>query len=396
VGLAVLAALTLVFPLIGTPSRVAYRFPVNPAPTLDGLAFLETGTFSLNDQTVSLADEAAAIRWLNREITGTPIVLQSSLEFYRSYGTRVAANTGLPTIVSPLHESEQREPEAVGARDADVIAIYRSPSQEETLRLLSKYKVDYVYFGVVERAAYGEASAEKFNGLSNGYLNPVYQNQSVTIYAVNQAVRSFPPLVPLPERGDPSAALRPLVPPRPLPNLPAAPSAAPQPAVDQATLEQQVAADPTAAGAAFALAELYRNQGDPNRGADVLAPAAAANPGDIGLHHLWGDILRDAGRFDEAEAAYRHAVGQQPNVGNLTKLGQELIRMGRPERAEEALLRAVAVDPQFPDTYYYLGQLYEQQQKGAPAVQNYEQYLLIAPADGALRNGAEEALARLR
>src|SRR5262249_26030269 len=136
-ALIALLGLALVFPLIGTPSRLATRFPITPGPTLDGLAFMDTAEFDVAPENmgllpesapvhISLRGDGAAIRWLNENIRGTPIVLQSDLWFYRSYGVRIAANTGLPNIISPLHASEQHDPAQVDQRDQDLQAIYKT------------------------------------------------------------------------------------------------------------------------------------------------------------------------------------------------------------------------------------------------------------------------------
>src|SRR5205085_10995320 len=140
-----------------------------------------------------LAADADAIRWLNEHISGTPIVLQSSQEFYRAYGVRIAANTGLPTVVSPLHASEQHDPDQVAERDRDVITIYSTLDPVEALQLLSKYHVGYVYVGPIERAAYGDPGADKFDQLEGAYLALLYQNEAVKIYQVNQNVYSLAP-----------------------------------------------------------------------------------------------------------------------------------------------------------------------------------------------------------
>src|SRR4029079_2190340 len=94
IALAALVGLALIFPVIGTPSRLATRFPITPGPTLDGLAFMDTAEFDVSSQVmgllagiapihISLRGDGAAIRWLNENIRGTPIVLQSDLWFYR-------------------------------------------------------------------------------------------------------------------------------------------------------------------------------------------------------------------------------------------------------------------------------------------------------------------------
>ncbi|HEU4324747.1 MAG TPA: DUF2298 domain-containing protein [Roseiflexaceae bacterium] len=391
--LLLLVMLALIFPLAGTPSRVAYRFPVSPGPTLDGLAFLDQATYSYNDRFIDLQPDAEAIRWLNENVKGAPVVLQSSFEFYRAYGVRIAANTGLPTVVSPLHETEQRDPTQVGLRDADVNTIYNTSDLQEALRLLSKYRVEYLYVGPVERAVYGEANVAKFDQLNGIYLSTAYSNRGVKIYQVNDSVAGIPPLPQLNGVRNELPGLSDLP---PVSQPPAAQPSDPagQPAL--ADLEAQFQANPKEAGPAFALALRYRDQGRANDAAETLRQAAEANPGDIALHHLWGDLLRDAGRFDEAEAAYTKATEAAPTSGNYNKLAFEQIRMNRLERAEASLRKALEVDPAEPGPFYSLGLLYETQGQTEQALLNYQEFVDRTQPGAFFREEAEEAIARLR
>ncbi|MBX0327826.1 glycosyltransferase family 39 protein, partial [Oscillochloris sp. ZM17-4] len=166
VALAALGLLAAVYPLAATLSRVANRFDVQTGPTLDGLAFMRQTSFGydcaayggcppgVGQVTVDLRGDATAIGWLNREISGTPIVVQSDLWFYRAYGIRIAANTGLPTVISALHENEQRDPTLTGRRDADLADFYTTTDIDGALRFLAKYQVNYIYVGGVEHAFY--------------------------------------------------------------------------------------------------------------------------------------------------------------------------------------------------------------------------------------------------
>ncbi|HEX9374513.1 MAG TPA: DUF2298 domain-containing protein, partial [Roseiflexaceae bacterium] len=393
-----LVGLALVFPLAGVPSRLAYRFPVSPGPTLDGLAFMDLAGFDIAPQDIGLSAgsqpihvdlraDADAIRWLNENIQGTPIVLQSDLWFYRTYGTRVAANTGLPTVVSPLHASEQHDPSQVGERDMDVHQIYRSTSPDEALRLLSKYHVGYVYVGPIERAAYGEAGMLKFDQMNGTYLRLAYQNDGVKIYAVDDGVYSLPfdsvdqgPPVFMPPA---SASV-----PGPAPTPESAPAT-----IDE--LRRQAAADPTAPGLAFALAQRYRDLGRHDEAAATIEKAARAHPSDVALNQLWGDILRDGGRRDESEAAYRAAVAADPSAGNYNKLGVELLKWGLLDKAAAALNQAIAADANVAEPYYHLGEVYEKQGQTDRALEQYRAYLNIAAPDDAYRAAATEAMNRL-
>jgi YYY domain-containing protein len=391
-----LVALALVFPLVGTPSRLATRFPISPGPTLDGLAFMDTAEFDVTPEYmglpqgsapihISLHGDGAAIRWLNENIRGTPIVLQSDLWFYRPYGVRIAANTGLPNIISPLHANEQHDPVQVDERDQDLQTIYKTTDRDQALRLLSKYHVDYIYVGEIERAAYGQPGTSKFDEMAGAYLEPLYDADGVKIFKVNQSVYSIPPQ----PAGEPS---RPVEAPQP----PAAEPAPPPGEATLETLERQVQQNPTVAALAFGLGQRYYSLGRFDDAIAVLDRAAVANPQDVPLHQLLGDVLADAERGDEAEAAYRAAAEAAPTVGNYNKLGVGMLKLGRLEQAAEAFQQAIAADPSVAEPYFHLGQIYVQQGQKDQAIEQFQKVLEIAPANDPLRQSASEALEQLK
>ncbi|WP_298819187.1 DUF2298 domain-containing protein [Chloroflexus sp.] len=389
VAIAMPALIAASYAPVAIPSRLVTRFPVDIGPTLDGMAFMEQASFTYDCAAfggcepnttmvqVDLSGDAAAIRWLNQQIDGTPIVLQSSLWFYRAYGIRIAAATGLPTVISALHADEQRDPIVTGRRVRDVEAFYTTTDPETALRILARYDVDYVYVGGVERAFYPQG-LEKLMVLRDRYLRPVYEQDGVAIYAVANLPDSYRLL-----RADPLPVAQPPLPPPPN-----------EPTIDLSELEAAVAAQPTNAQFAFALAEGYRRQGRLYEAAQVLAPAAAANPGDVGLHHLWGDILAEAGRYDEAEQAYLGAIQASPTAGNYNKLATALIDWGWLDKAELALGQAMSTDPALPDPYFQLARLFMLRNQTTLARDALQRYLQLAP-DGPWADEAQRMINRL-
>ncbi|NBU64774.1 MAG: hypothetical protein EBS29_09780, partial [Chloroflexia bacterium] len=74
------------FTIIGVPNRMAYRMNADQAPTLDGLEFMKTGTYNTADRDIAFLSDYNAINWLNSHVKGLPVIMQSSIEFYRGYG----------------------------------------------------------------------------------------------------------------------------------------------------------------------------------------------------------------------------------------------------------------------------------------------------------------------
>jgi len=99
------------YPLLGTPARVLDRFPgERPAwGTLDGMAFMTVGRYTWPDENhpIELWGDYEAIRWLQENVPGTPILAEAPVGYYREFGVRASSFTGLPTLVG-MHESEQR------------------------------------------------------------------------------------------------------------------------------------------------------------------------------------------------------------------------------------------------------------------------------------------------
>jgi YYY domain-containing protein len=169
VGGAVLIAGGLVYPVLAIPTRTG---EYGGAPTLDGMAYMQQ----------AFPGDYAAIRWLQENTAGAPVVLEAVGGQY-SRGGRIAAHTGLPTVLGWAgHEYQWRgdTPEPAG-RESDIKTAYTSGSWAETEAILDKYGVKYVVVGSLETSTYGEAIGVKFARV----LEPVSQADGVTIYEWN-------------------------------------------------------------------------------------------------------------------------------------------------------------------------------------------------------------------
>ena len=115
-------------------------------PGLDATAYLEE----------KFPQDAAAIDWLNENVTGSPVILEACGDSYSDY-ERVSAMTGLPCVLGwYVHEWLWRgDTQDLNERKADVEAIYTAQDEKTAGRLLDKYQVKYIYVGTLEREAYG-------------------------------------------------------------------------------------------------------------------------------------------------------------------------------------------------------------------------------------------------
>jgi uncharacterized membrane protein len=179
---------TLIYPLLGTRTRVNDRFPGDfnrpPIGTLDGLAYMTVGTFEWPAGIpIDLKYDYEAIRWLQDHIVGTPIIAEAKIGYYREGGMRVAAYTGLPSVLGGLHQNEQRYASQIGERDFVVNQFWTNPDPTRTLELMDQLGISYVYLGQIERITYGDHIADKFEQLAaRGALDVVFENEKTKIY----------------------------------------------------------------------------------------------------------------------------------------------------------------------------------------------------------------------
>lgn len=188
----VLLFLALLYPVLATRAKWEIRMSDQAPTTLDGMVFMETTSYSDNNQTVALAPEYEALRWMQRHIDGSPVVMEAhGKNPYRSIASRVAMYTGLPTVVGwDWHQRQQRAilPDAgVWSRIADVDNFYNTTDSAEAQRILDKYDVDYVYAGSLENVYYTAEGVAKLDAMAaDGTLKLIYDENGVKIYQVGR------------------------------------------------------------------------------------------------------------------------------------------------------------------------------------------------------------------
>lgn len=99
--------------------------------------------------------DAAGISWLNKHITGQPVILEAQGDSYTEYA-RVSANTGLPTVLGwPVHEWLWRGTyDIIPPRSTDIETMYTTKDIKIFDILAQKYNVKYVFVGQLERTKY--------------------------------------------------------------------------------------------------------------------------------------------------------------------------------------------------------------------------------------------------
>lgn len=177
-----LAAVTL-FPLTATPAKTRDRMAVTPR-TLDGLAFAEKADYAMEGVRFPLAPDLKAIRWLQDNINGSPVILEmNTKDRLYSWGSRYAVHTGLPSVVGwSWHQRQQQAGLAVNRveeRIDDVQIIYRTADTNLARSLLIKYGIDLIVVGYLERIYGTTEGLDKFNEMG---LHKIYEIDGVIIY----------------------------------------------------------------------------------------------------------------------------------------------------------------------------------------------------------------------
>jgi YYY domain-containing protein len=196
--LLVLVGMATLYPLLATKAKWDSRMSSRAPYTLDGMAFMETTTYADRaydgqPRIINLANDYNAIRWMQRNIDGTPVIAEAhSNNPYRSIGNRVSMYTGLPAIVGwDWHQRQQRAilPAAfVRDRITDIERLYSTSDVVEALDILERYGVGYVYVGELENAYYAPEGLAKFERLADmGLLQEVYNSGTVRIYEVTSS-----------------------------------------------------------------------------------------------------------------------------------------------------------------------------------------------------------------
>ena len=183
-ALVVLLASSFVYTILGTRARLADRFNTGDT-TLDGASYMREAVHSEEGVAIDLRWDYEGIKWLQDNVSGSPVVLEAHNTQYR-WSSRIANYTGLPTVLGwPWHQIQQRKPYdfAVRDRSADVREIYSTSRIDRALELLRLYEVQYVVVGELERAYYPATGVEKFDTMAQqGLAELVYQNEGLRIY----------------------------------------------------------------------------------------------------------------------------------------------------------------------------------------------------------------------
>jgi len=192
IGLVFFIGSMLLYPLTATLAKVRDRMALDAPHTLDGMKYMQYATHADEGMDMDLSQDYNAIRWMQDNIEGSPVIVEAHLTEYR-WGTRFTIYTGLPGVVGwNWHQRQQRTllPENwVWDRVNAIGEFYETPDTGYATDFLERYDVSYIIVGQLERAKYSPVGIAKFEEYNGSLWNEVFRDRETVIY---QVVRSEP------------------------------------------------------------------------------------------------------------------------------------------------------------------------------------------------------------
>ena len=190
-GSALLVSCGMIFMFFGVPAKMRDRMTENAPWSLDGMAYMDTAVTFDQDQRIDLNFDHEAIRWMQENVEGSPVILEAQIPEYR-WGSRFAIYTGLPTVLGwNWHQRQQREfvpGNDIWGREGEVRAFYGTTDLALVQDFLQKYQVRYIVVGQLEQAYYFGSGLDKFEAQDGVLWNEVYRNEGTVIYEVSESV----------------------------------------------------------------------------------------------------------------------------------------------------------------------------------------------------------------
>ncbi|MBO9310415.1 MAG: hypothetical protein J7551_11610, partial [Chloroflexi bacterium] len=196
---ALLLSIAALFPIMSTQGKNAMRMAPEAPRTLNGNDYMMYAVYYEGSQPVPLKRDLAMIKWLQDNVQGTPTIVEAhQYPSEYKYNSRIAINTGLPTILGwRFHQQQQRTldplPSLVIQRQANVTALYNTLDIGTAWQLLRFYNVRYIIVGELERITYRESGLAKFEAMvAQGLLEVVYDQDGDKIYRVVEDAQYTP------------------------------------------------------------------------------------------------------------------------------------------------------------------------------------------------------------
>jgi len=187
-GLALLVAGVSLYPVMATTAKIKDRMAPEAPHTLDGMAYMRYATYTDTWGAMDLSKDYDAIRWMQENVAGSPVIVEANLRDLYRWGSRFTIYTGLPGVVGwEWHQQQQRVTIPgvwITERIHEIEAFYLTTDLEEAQAFLDKYNVEYIILGQQERGKYPGPGLDKFELVNGSLWNAVYRDGETVIFKV--------------------------------------------------------------------------------------------------------------------------------------------------------------------------------------------------------------------
>jgi uncharacterized membrane protein len=188
ISVILLLAGTALYPVMGTMAKVKDRIAADAPHTLDGMKYMAYAFYGDAWGMMDLNQDYQAILWMQKNVEGSPVIVEANLRNLYHWGSRFSIYTGLPGVVGwEWHEQQQRAtvpPTWITERIEEIDNFYRTTSISDAVKFLQKYNVHYIILGQQERGHYPGEGLDKFE-MGNGLAwREVFRYQDTIIYEV--------------------------------------------------------------------------------------------------------------------------------------------------------------------------------------------------------------------
>lgn len=192
-GLILLVMGVALNPIIAARAKLFDRMEASAPTGLDGMRYMAytrmyDGPPGGNGAEMDLSEDYHAIRWMQHNVQGSPVIVEAHTQEYRHWGNRFTIYTGLPGIIGwQNHQRQQRAltpGEWISERINQVAQFYQSTDRAEVEEFLQRYDVEYVIVGQLEQIYYPGDGLEKFAALEGDLWEKVYADGATSIYQV--------------------------------------------------------------------------------------------------------------------------------------------------------------------------------------------------------------------
>jgi uncharacterized membrane protein len=155
--------------------------------TLDGMEYMKYSSYEENGILMDLSQDYYAIRWMQENVSGTPVIAEANVPEYR-WGNRFSIYTGLPSVVGwNWHQRQQRAinpGDWIFQRVEEITDFYTTTDIQAARDFIDQYEVEYIIVGQLEKAVYPSQGLMKFEEFSGKLWDVVYDAADTKIYKV--------------------------------------------------------------------------------------------------------------------------------------------------------------------------------------------------------------------